>query len=452
MSVVFVREYSPAEKLALLPADQRLELLSKLSDAQTAALPYDWRFWARPNQLPPVGRDWTTWALLAGRGFGKTRCGAEWVKENVLGATPLSRGTLKQIGIIAETAADARDVIVEGPSGILSIHAKDFRPNYEPSKRRLTWPNGATAILFNATEPDQLRGPQFDGAWCDELAKWRYAKETWDMLQFGLRLGYRPRQVVTTTPRPIPLLRTILNDPDTVVTKGSTLDNTANLATSFINTVVKLYAGTRLGRQELEAEMLDDTPGALWSRDTIEDCRRPHPKSEFDRIIVAVDPSGARSADDDKADEIGIIVVGKVGSTAWVIEDLSFRGSPAQWGAVVINAYKKYRADAIVAEINFGGALVTNVMRSIDPSCNVREVTASRGKWLRAEPVAALYAQRMVFHIGAFPTLEDQLCQFNGGGYTGGGSPDRADALVWGVTDLLIDKKNRKPKARKFGH
>lgn len=278
-----------AEQLASLDAEQRAALLADMTDAQASTILHDWSIWGRAEQQEPPG-DWLTWLVLAGRGFGKTRSGAEWVRSIACGPTPQSAGSHRRIAIVAETAADARDVLVEGDSGILAVHPRAYRPLYEPSKRRLTWPNGCIGTLYNATEPDQLRGPQHDAALCDELAKWQYARETWDMLQFGLRLG-RPRQVVTTTPRPIPLLREIIAATGTVVTRGSTRDNAANLAPEFLRTVVAKYEGTRLGRQELDAEILDDLPGALWQRDNI-DQHRVREAPQMQRIVVAVDPSG----------------------------------------------------------------------------------------------------------------------------------------------------------------
>ncbi|TPM39745.1 ATP-binding protein [Mesorhizobium sp. B2-3-4] len=406
---------------------------------------YDWQFWGRPNQLAPVG-DWLTWLVLAGRGFGKTRCGSEWVRSIACGATPLSRGTHGRIAIVAETAADARDVLVEGDSGILSVHPADFRPLYEPSKRRLTWPNGAVATLYNAVEPDQLRGPQHDAAFCDELAKWRYARETWDQLQFGLRLGNAPKQVITTTPRPIPVLKEILNSPSTVVTKGSTFENADNLAPSFLTQVVAKYEGTRLGRQELNAEILDDLPGALWTRDAI-DKNRVRDFPDLQRVVVAVDPSGTKGQSDD-GDEIGIVVAGKgVDGRAYVLADRTCKLSPDGWGRRSVDAYHgrwsrtpdKVKADRVVAERNFGGAMVEHVIKTIDPTIPYKEVTASRGKVARAEPVAALYEQGRVSHVGSMPELEDQMCLIAPEGYVGEGSPDRADALVWALTELMLD-------------
>lgn len=354
------------------------------------------------------------------------------------GRTPLGKGRHGRLALIAETAADARDVMVEGDSGILGVHPPDFKPLYEPSKRRLTWPNGATATLFNATEPDQLRGPQFDAAWCDELAKWAYARETWDMLQFGLRLGDRPRQLVTTTPRPIPVLKEIMAAPTTVITRGSTRDNAGNLAPAFMTSIMDRYAGTRLGRQELEAEVLDDVPGALWSREMF-DGHRVAVAPAMQRIVVAVDPSGTRGGDG--ADMVGIVVAGKgADGRCYVIADRTCSLPPAGWARRAVDAYHEFGADRIVAERNFGGDMVRHVIASADPKAAYREVTASRGKFVRAEPIAALYEQGKVSHVGALSALEDQMCQMTPAGYEGGGSPDRLDAAVWALTELMLGR------------
>jgi phage terminase large subunit-like protein len=359
---------SVLESLARLPASKKEKILASLSEAEAEQLQYDWSFYARPNQLLPAG-NWLTWLLLAGRGFGKTRAAAEAVRALVCGSTPLIWTEYAHIAIVAETAADARDVCVEGESGILSVHPKDFRPQYEPSKRRLTWPNGARATLFNATEPDQLRGPQHSLAWCDELAKWQYAEETWDQLQFGMRLGKHPRQIVATTPRPIPVLKRILGDPSTVTTRGSTLNNKANLAPSFFTQVVKRYEGTRLGRQELNAEILDDIPGALWTRETIDIARRPVTLPGMQRVVVAVDPSGARGMDDEAADAIGIIVAALgVDGRGYVLADRSCKLSPAGWARQAVEAYHEFKADRLIAERNFGGALVEHTIRTAEPN------------------------------------------------------------------------------------
>ncbi len=400
----------------------------------------NWPAMGRREQQLPHG-DWLTWLILAGRGFGKTRTGAESIRALVCGDGPLARGRYGRIALIAETAADARDVMVEGPSGILAVHPRSYRPTYEPSKRRLTWPNGAVATLYNATEPDQLRGPQHDLAWLDEFAKWHYANETWDQLQFGLRLGQNPRQIITTTPRPIPILHQIIAASNTVVTRGRTLDNAANLAPSFLTQVVSKYDGTRLGRQELNAEVLDDVPGALWTREMIDRARTKVTLPDFQRVVVAIDPSGARNTDDDDADSIGIVVAAKgIDGRGYVLADRTCRLSPDGWGRRAVQAYREFGADRLVAERNYGGAMVEHVIRTADKTVSYSEVVASRGKVIRAEPVAALYEQGRISHVGEFSALEDQLCQFAADGYLGDGSPDRADALVWAITELMLGR------------
>lgn len=421
---------SSAALLASLPPDDRAAALAGFSEAELARLLYDWRFWARPAQIAPGG-DWLTWLILAGRGFGKTRTGAEWVRE-MIGAG------YGRIALVAPTAADARDTMVEGESGILATAPPWDRPVYEPSKRRLTWASGAMATLFSAEEPERLRGPQHDAAWCDELAAWKSAQETWDMLQFGLRLGERPRQVITTTPKPIAALKAIMAAPTTVVTRGSTRDNAANLAPSFLEQIVGRFAGTRLGRQELEAEILDDVPGALWTRDMIDAARRGA-RGDLVRVVVAVDPSGTKGAGDD-GDSIGIVVAARTADgRCIVLADRSCKLSPDGWGRRAVDAYREFKADRIVAERNYGGAMVEHVIRTVDRSVSYREVTASRGKVARAEPVAALYEQGKVTHGAGLEALEDQMCQMTGTGYLGEGSPDRVDALVWALTELVLN-------------
>ncbi|MDE1903842.1 MAG: DNA-packaging protein [Alphaproteobacteria bacterium] len=391
----------------------------------------DWEFWARPNQLPPQG-DWRVWLLLAGRGFGKTRSGAEFVRARV------EAGLAARVALVGPTASDVRDVMIEGESGLLAISGDDWRPLYEPSKRRLTWPNGAVALAFSADEPERLRGPQHDLAWCDELAAWRYAA-AWDNLLLGLRLGGDPRAVVTTTPKPVKLVRDVLASPGTVVTRGSTFDNALNLAPAFLDSVVRRYRGTRLGRQELEAELLDDVPGALWSRDGIE-AARVNAAPDLARIVVAVDPAASSG---EGADETGIVVAGLAhDGQVYVLDDLSGRMSPRAWALKAIAAYKKFAADRIVAEVNNGGDMVEATLRSVASDAPFRAVRASRGKAVRAEPVAALYEQGRVHHVGGFATLEDQLCGFTADfdRAASGTSPDRLDALVWAVTDLMANR------------
>lgn len=382
--------------------------------------------------LPGGGKH--TWLILAGRGWGKTRVGAQAIIDEA------KSGRSRRIALVAETAADARDVLVEGESGILKSSHPDFRPVYTPSKRKLEWPNGVLAFTYNAVEPDQLRGPQHDFAWCDELAKWMYAQETWDMLQFGLRLGQHPRQIVTTTPRPIPVVRELVKDPGTYITRGRTLDNAQNLAATFLAKIIKKYEGTRLGRQELDAEVLDDMPGALWTRAMLErafiNWEAVPPMEE---IVVSIDPSGI-SDDDDDGDSVGIIVAGRNGDTGYLLEDLTCREGPHEWATRAVNAYKRWGADRIVAEVNYGGAMVEYTIRTIDDRVPIRVVHASRGKFIRAEPVSVLYEQNRVKHLGAFPDLEDQMTLLTRAGYQGLGSPDRLDAAVWALTDLLVEE------------
>lgn len=413
-----------------MPLKTRQAWLASLTHEELAAINYDWSFWARPDQLEPKSKDWTTWLILAGRGWGKTKTGAETVRQWAYEAR------YERIALVAETAADARDVIVEGDSGILRCSPPWFRPRYEPSKRRLTWPNGVIATLYSGEEPDQLRGPQHGAAWADEVAKWRYAQDAWDQLQFGLRLGSRPVQIVTTTPRPIPIIRQLVSDPLCFVTKGRTLDNAANLAPTFLQKIVARYHGTRLGRQELDAEILDDVPGALWSRGIIEACR-VHKQPEFVRVVVSIDPPITAGED---SDECGISVVGLAANgEGYVLADLSERGlRPQEWARKAILAYHTHKASRIVAEVNQGGDMVEAVIRTVDPSVPVKKVHATRGKYIRAEPVAALYEQGRVHHVGAFPQLEDQLCGFTVEGMADDSSPDRLDALVWAVTELML--------------
>jgi phage terminase large subunit-like protein len=433
-----------ASSLRALSEESRRDFFASLSDEESAALLYDWDMWARPEQLTPeclvTPTEKVTWLLLAGRGFGKTRVGSETLIREV------QAGRCGRIALIAETAADARDVMVEGDSGIMRCSPPWFRPVYEPSKRRLTWPNGALAFTYNAVEPDQLRGPQFDFAWGDELAKWRYAQETFDNLQFGLRLGQRPRQIFTTTPRPIKLVREMVNDPSVYVTRGRTLDNAPNLAASFMVQVRRKYEGTRLGRQELEAEILMDTPGALWSRELIERCYLPpypdgpFPKHLFSRIVVGVDPAVSNN---EGSDETGIIVAGVRASDSHVVvlNDATARYSPSEWALKAVSLYRAYSADKIVAEVNQGGDMVESTVRMVDPNVSYKAVHASKGKYTRAEPVSMLYEQGRVHHLGSFPALEDQMSQFTRDFDKDmmGFSPDRVDAMVWALTELKID-------------
>lgn len=439
-------QISPAQLLASLDEEARNKELSKLSSKELAALKWHWPFWARPNQLPPDG-DWITWLLLAGRGFGKTRCGAEWVRAKAQ-ENPGCR-----IALVGETAADCRKVMVDGESGILAISPPDFMPTYYPTNRQLVWPNGSIAETYNATEPDQLRGPQHHFAWCDEIAKWKYMQATWDQVQMGLRLGEKPQQVVTTTPRPLELIKKILNDKDTVVTKGRTYDNAGNLAAPFLKKITEEYEGTRLGRQELEAEILDDIPGALWQRSSIDTNRLADVPLDLERVIVAVDPA---TSNEEGSDETGIVVVG-LGRNAdgyasgYVLEDGSIKGSPEEWARRAVNLYRKWEADKIVAEKNQGGEMVASVIKAVDRSIAPKLVHASRGKYIRAEPISSLYEQNRVCHVGRFDKLEDQMCTFSVDNLRGNGmgSPDRVDALVWGLTELFDKLTGRRRSERK---
>jgi phage terminase large subunit-like protein len=384
---------------------------------------------ARDEQKPPPG-DWRVWLLLAGRGFGKTRTGAEMVRRLV------GMRTARHVALVAPTAADARDVMVEGESGLLAIAPPWDRPEYEPSKRRLTWENGAIATTYSADEPERLRGPQHDFAWCDELAAWRYP-EAWDMLMFGLRLGRDPRAVVTTTPRPTKLIKALVADPKVVVTRGTTYENWENLAPAFFDQIVRRYEGTRLGRQELDAEILDDVPGALWTHGLI-DATRVNNAPSMTRIVVSIDPA---VSSDEHADETGIVVAGRdAAGHGYVLADLSGRYTPTEWARAAIAAYRAHAADRIVAEVNNGGDLVEATLRVVDPAVPFAAVHAARGKVARAEPVAALYEQGRVHHLGALPRLEDQMCCFahDFSRETAGYSPDRVDALVWGLSELLV--------------
>lgn len=436
---------SHAELLASLNADEQAEAIAPLSDAECDALQYDWPYWARPNQLPPLG-DWRFWLVQAGRGFGKTRTGAETIRMWV------ATGNYRIVHLVAPTAADARDVMIEGPAGLLSCYPPSERPDYEPSKRLVTFHNGAVAHAFSADEPERLRGPQCDSFWADEAAAWRFAEDAWDNLMFGFRLGDNPRGVITTTPKPIKLIRDLRADPHTIVTRGSSYENRANLAPAFFDSIIRKYEGTRLGRQELMAELLEDLPGALWTRALIDAGRTPTrlpngqhwQPPQYVRIVVAIDPAVTSN---EESDETGIVVAALgVDGHVYVLADLSLRGTPGDWALAVLRAYCEYTADRIVAEVNNGGDLVEGNLRGFvsakmgllaGQTLPCRSVRASRGKMIRAEPVAALYEQGRVHHVASFTKLEDQMCSYVPG--LGEKSPDRMDALVWAITDLVID-------------
>ncbi|UFS78753.1 terminase family protein [Tardiphaga sp. 37S4] len=392
------------------------------------------------------GGPWTTWLNLGGRGAGKTRCGAEWVRAMALGISPYADHAHRRIALVGESWQDAREVMVEGESGILNTSPQAERPLWTASRRRLEWPNGAVAQVFSADEPESLRGPQFEAAWCDELAKWRYAEAAFDTLQFGLRLGARPRQLITTTPRPLPLIKRLLVDPRTRVTRAPTVANKDYLSPAFLDAVVGRYAGTRMGRQELDGELIEDRPDALWSRALIEACRVVEPPP-LQRIVVAIDPPGTSRKG---ADACGIVAVGRAES-GWfyVLEDASAAGlSPSAWASKAVALYRRLNANNIVAEVNMGGEMVRAVLREVDHTVPLKEVHATRGKYLRAEPVAALYEQGKVKHVGCFPDLEDEMCDFGVEGLSSGRSPDRLDAMVWGITSLMSSFTSGGPRIR----
>lgn len=424
---------SVAQKLARLPEAERAQLFADMSDQDCIDLFYDWQFWARKKQMPPSG-DWFCWLVIAGRGFGKTRLGAEWIRARVEGASPMSAlaGAPARIALVSQTIADGRDVMVEGESGLLSLSPPDQRPKFEISRRRLIWPNGAIAHLYSSEEPDQLRGPQHGFAWCDELAKWPTPDACWANLLLGLRLGDHPQVVVTTTPRPIALLRAMVNDPAIVVTAGSTFENAANLSPAFVRQVSRLYGGTRLGRQELDGLILEDVPGALWNDEMIDHARVRH-APEMRRVVVAIDPPVSHG---EAANLCGILVAGVTGDDEfYVLADRSCQGlRPHQWMHRALAAYQEFEADRLVAEVNQGGDLIETLLRQEAPHVAYRAVRASRGKITRAEPVAALYERGLVHHVGCFEALEAQLRSYTGDAAEG--SPDRLDALVWAISDL----------------
>lgn len=433
---------SPSVWLASLTATQREAFLAELSPNTLAALPFLFEVWARPDhQLPPPG-DWSTWVVLGGRGSGKTRAGAEWLRAQLEGPTPDAPGAARRAALLAETWEQGRDVMVFGESGLMACAPADRRPRWIATRRQLVWRNGAEAKLFSAADPESLRGPQFDVAWCDETAKWRRGEQAWDMLQFGLRLGARPRQVVTTTPRDSALLRAILAEASTVSTTAPTSANRAHLAPDFLEKITRRYQNTAQGRQELEGLLLTETPGALFTRARIERARVAQPP-RLDRVVVGVDPPVTSGPD---ADACGIVVAGRAGDAFYVLDDRSVRGaSPAVWAARVIEASRDHDAARIVAEVNQGGDLVLDLIRRVDAHAPVAQVRAVVGKAARAEPVSLLYEQGLVRHVGMLPALEDELCAFG----TAARSPDRVDALVWALTELMRSDRTG-PRVRRL--
>lgn len=426
------------EKLAVMSHEERTAVLAGIDQGQ---LMWDWSAWARPEQVPPSGDDWAVWLYLAGRGAGKTRSAAEWVREK---AKDTSRGQLR-FALVARTAADVRDVIVEGESGIISVSPPSERPLYEPSKRRLTWANGNTATCFTADEPDGLRGPQFHYAWADEIAAWRQSPDaagmtSWDNLRVACRLGNAPQIICTTTPKRVPVLYNLINEAEKTgrvkISRGSTHDNSGNLSATYLDAIMGVYAGTRLAAQELDGEMLSDVEGALWTLDMIERSRETMLPVGAPLRIVGVDPSVAENP----RDECGIVVCASTGDRdlyrrqAWIMEDATVHGSPEKWASMVVSMARKWSCP-VVAEVNNGGALVRNAINAIDPSVKVLEVHSKFGKALRAEPVTLAYEQNRVHHVNFLPLLESQMCAWIPGE---GKSPDRVDALVHALTALLI--------------
>jgi phage terminase large subunit-like protein len=425
-------DLSRADKLARMDKASRSRLLRTLSTEEQAALEHDWTFWGRPSQLPPADDDWVYWLIMAGRGSGKTRAGAEWIRRAKDRSSPLA--------LVGATAADVRDVMVEGPAGLLAIGPSAERPQYQITRRRVLWPNGAEALLFSAEEPDRLRGVQHAAAWCDEISHWQYPQEAWDNLVFGLRLGDKPRACVTTTPRPSKVLRQLLDDPLCRVSRTSSYANKAHLAAEFFAKILARYEGTRLGRQEIYGELLEDVPGALWTHELIERNRLRHGAKvpELIRIVVAIDPAASSGED---ADETGIVIAGKdKDGHGYVLGDYSGHYQPVEWARVAVAHYHRLRCDRVVAEVNNGGEMVEHTIRMVDDTVAYQAVHASRGKVVRAEPVSALYEQNRIHHCGVFPELEDQQCSFtvDFDRHTGG-SLDRVDALVWALSELLVE-------------
>lgn len=410
------------EPPAEAPKKTEAEIVAGMGNEEAVKKFFDWRKWALPKQLPPEG-DWTTWLLMGGRGSGKTRAGAEWVRE-------LARAKVTPIALVGETMTEAISIMVRGESGIIAVHPDEDRPILRGGNR-LIWPNGVEAWIMTASGPERFRGPQFAAAWCDEAGKWPRAEDAFDQLQFGLRLGDRPRQLVTTTPRPTKLIKRLLADPQTVTVRMTTEENKAQLAPQFLDAVVARYRGTVLGRQELEGELIEDRPDALWQRGMFREGRPVD-----GRIVVAVDPPVTGTA---RSDACGIVVVGRSGEGAVVLEDATLKGvAPLVWARRAVAAFHAHEADAVVVEVNQGGDLVKSLLAQVDSALPVIEVRATRGKWMRAEPVAALYGRGLVGHVPGLTALEDELCAFGPDGKADGHSPDRVDALVWALTELLL--------------
>ncbi len=441
-----------AEWLACAPLRLREDFLAGLSENALLALPWLFDFWALPHQRPPAG-DWRSWVCMGGRGAGKTRAGAEWVRAQVEGAGPRDPGRARRVALVGETMDQVREVMIFGESGILACSPPDRRPVWEAGRKRLVWPNGAVAHCVSAHAPEGLRGPQFDAAWADELGKWKKSEAVWDQLQFALRLGDDPRCVVTTTPRAQGVLKALLAMPSTLVTRAPTEANRAFLAASFLAEVEDRYGGTRLGRQELEGLLLEDAEGSLFPQALLAGCR-VDPPPRFSRVVVAVDPAVSGGAGSDLC---GIVAVGAVTEgpvSSWravVLEDASLRAaSPTDWARAAIETMERHGADRLVAEANQGGDLVVAVLQQVDPLVPVRKVHAQHSKGRRAEPVAALYEQGRVGHLRGLGALEEQMALMTAQGFRGSGSPDRVDALVWALHALILEPAAqwRKPQVR----
>ncbi|NRA85866.1 MAG: DNA-packaging protein [Rhizobiales bacterium] len=430
-----------------------------LSEQEAEQLYYDWYLWARDDQLPPNLQaqsapfkplNWRNWILLGGRGAGKTRAGAEWIRAMALGIAPFASKPAWRIALIGETFNDVCEVMLEGDSGLLHIHPEHQRPTYIASRKRLEWPNGAVAQLFSAEEPESLRGPQFHAAWCDEFAKWQYDTEVWDMLQFGMRLGDNPQIVLTTTPRNKKQLKDMLAMEGSFVSKASTFANKQNLAAAFISNIDQNYAGTNLGRQELYGEIIEDRQGALWQSEVIESLRRrqkDYDLTEFKRIILAIDPPATSHK---KSNACGMIVAAMDENRhVYIIADVTMQtAAPIVWAKKAVEIYHQFNIDRIVAEVNQGGEMVETILRTIDSQISYSAVFAKKDKKSRAEPVAALYEQGKVHHLGMFEALEDEMCQFDHLIGSSKLSPDRVDALVWAVSHLHLNGGTNVPRIR----
>ena len=431
-------------QLSLQNPNTQLKLVNQLSEIEAEFILHDWPLWGRANQFPGIS-DWKTWLMLGGRGAGKTRAGAEWIRSIATQSTPEALNCGGRIALVGETHNDVRDIMIEGTSGILSVHRRAEMPKWKSSQRVLEWPNGVVGQVFSSHDPDGLRGAQFGAVWGDELCKWSNLEITWDMIQFCLRLGSNPRQLVTTTPRPSAFLKRLIANPTTRVARTKTKENEHNLAPGFVAHIEHVYGGTRLGRQELDAEIIEDREDGLWQRAQFEKLRQP-PILPMGRIVVAVDPPATSKA---SSAACGIIVAGHDAiGRCFVCEDKTIsKATPLAWANTVVAAYHEYKADVIIVEINQGGEMVETILRTIDASVPVRTVHAQRSKWTRAEPVALLYEKGTVFHAKALPQLEDQMCAFGPDGTSQGVSPDRIDALVWAISELEL-KQHGAPRVR----